>query len=92
MGIMWWGQHNGENNDTIQGTQSDAFTHFCKFDRKKGNNDEDTFIYFMTEMYCIAQTVLNAMAIFNIFEAFVYYKIFQYINRYENTCLLIVNT
>ena len=78
MGIMWWGQH---NDKSIQGTQSDAFTHFCKFDPKEGNFEEDAIIYFITEIYCIAQTVLNTMTIFNIFEAFVYYKIFQFINR-----------
>ena len=81
LGTMWWSQLKNDDVDTIQDTLSNEVTNFCKLDRKKGNNDEDTFIYFVTEMYCVIQTVLNTMASFNIFEALVYYKIFQFINR-----------
>ena len=79
LGAMWWNQHKHEKVGTIKENQSNEFTDFCKFDRKTGTNDVDPFIYFTTEMYCIAQTVLNTMANFNIFEAFVYYKIFRFI-------------
>ena len=63
---------------STQHTQSDIFSQFCKFNR---NNDENYFIYFTTELYCIAQTILMLMIYLNIIEAFVYYKIFQFINR-----------
>ena len=67
----WWGPNTVDNSDIT----------FCKFGRNKGYYDEGKFIYFTTEVYCIAQTSLSVMIHFNIFEAFVYYKIFRFINR-----------
>ena len=77
----WWGQTTGKNSDINQVTQSTTLATFCKFGHNNGNNNENRFIYFMTNLYCIAQTSVNAIIYFNIFEAFVYYKIFRFINR-----------
>ena len=64
-----------------RGLRSNEIGSFCKFNRNKGNDGEVNFTYFMTESYCIAQTVFNTLICLNVMEAFVYYKIFRYMNR-----------
>ena len=84
IGKNYWetfGQHNDENSDTSQGSQSSSFAGFCKFGSNNGNYNEDNIIFFMTELYCFAQTCFTVMIGFNIFEGLVYYKIFRFINR-----------
>ena len=78
---IWKSENTDGKLDIAQADQSTKFASFCKFGGNHENYNGDNFIYFMTELYCIAQTILYGMIAFNILEALVYYKIFRFIKR-----------
>ena len=69
--------------DKIESNQSNEVFQFCQFEQwdKNWDNDENIVIYFMTQLYCVAQSSLTVIIALNIFEAFVYYKVFKFNKR-----------
>ena len=56
-------------------------TFLCGFKDSSYYKDNWTFLYITTQLYCILQSLLNICFAFNIFEAFLYFKIFRFMRR-----------
>ena len=58
-------------------------------------NDNDyyetkwTFLYIITNTYCIIQVIVTILFYFNIFEGLLYFKIFKFMNRFLNILSLL---
>ena len=59
----------------------DQITFFCDFKENGYRNDEWTFVYITTELYCVVHSTINIFFKLNIFEAFLYFRIFHFMRR-----------
>ena len=55
---------------------------FCNFNQTNSKDYAGDFIYFMTEFYCVGQSLITLAININIIEAFLYFNIFRFASRY----------
>ena len=56
---------------------------FCKFEGDDNYNNKWTTLYIVTQMYCLVHTIINIAFTLNLLEAFLYFKIFDFMKRYK---------
>ena len=54
---------------------------FCGFNERGNKSSQSSFIFITTEFFCFVQTLVTLIVNMNVLEAFLYFKIFQSMNR-----------
>ena len=54
---------------------------FCGFNENGNQSSQSTFIFLTTEFFCFFQSLITLIVNMNVLEAFLYFKIFQSMNR-----------
>ena len=54
---------------------------FCGFNENGNQSNKSTFIFLTTEFFCFFQSLITLVVNMNVLEAFLYFKIFQSMNR-----------
>ena len=69
----------------IPGCQSSGFhdqmSLFCNFEDESDNGKKWTFVFITTQIYCLIHSGVNILLKLNLLEAFLYMKIFRFMNR-----------
>ena len=59
----------------------DQMTLFCHFNGDDHYNNNWTFLFIITQIYCLVHTFINVVLKLNILDAFLYFKLFRFMNR-----------